>query len=71
MTKLSDLGPPIPGRRDGTELREEDNFYPCPNCRQMVDQRDLRQVIYHEHPAHEPLEPEDSAKIIMFPGVRK
>ena len=72
MTKLSDLGPPIPGKRHGVEPeQEEDNFYACPYCGQMVDQRDLRQVMWHEGPGHEPLEPEDGATILMFPGVRK
>jgi hypothetical protein len=37
----------------------------------MVDQRDLRQVLWHEEPGHKPLDPEDGATIIMFPGVRK
>jgi len=56
MTKLSDLEPPIPGKRHGTEsAREEDNFYPCPICGQQVDMRDLRQVIWHERPKHKPL----------------
>ncbi|BAB54720.1 hypothetical protein [Mesorhizobium japonicum] len=45
MTKISDLGPPIPGKRHGAEpARVEDNFYPCSYCGQLVDQRDLRQV---------------------------
>jgi len=72
MTRLPDLGPPIPGKRHGGELvREADNFYACPYWGQMVDQRDLRQVLYHEEPGHEPLDPEDRATIIVFPGVRK
>lgn len=41
MTKLSDLGPPIPGKLHGGDLiREEGYFYNCPNCGQRVDQRD-------------------------------
>ncbi|QKC90588.1 hypothetical protein EB230_20920 [Mesorhizobium sp. NZP2234] len=72
MTKLSDLGRPVQGKLHGGEPeRQEDNFYPCPYCGQMVDQRDLRQVMWHEGPGHEPLEPEDGATILMFPGVRK
>lgn len=68
MTKLSDLGPPIPGKRHGGEPeREEDNFYPCPYCGQMVDQRDLREAFYHDAPGHEPLETEPDAQIIEFP----
>jgi len=72
MTKLSDLGPPIYGKRHGAgPAREEDHFYSCPYCGQLVDQRDLRQVLYHEEPGHKPLDPEDGATIIMFPGVRR
>ena len=57
MTKLSDLGPPIVGKRHGGKPKsEEDNFYRCPACGQAVDRRDLRQVIWHQQPAHEPLE---------------
>ncbi|BCG88523.1 hypothetical protein MesoLj113c_46330 [Mesorhizobium sp. 113-3-9] len=68
MTKLSDLGPPIPGKRHGGEPASEgDNFYPCPYCGQRVDQRDLRQVLYHEGPGHDPLELESEAKVIEFP----
>lgn len=55
MTKLSDLGPPIPGNRHGGDhYDEQDNFYSCPICGQMVDMRDLRQVIWHERPKHKP-----------------
>lgn len=73
MTKLSDLGPPIPGVLFGGEkIPEDQHFYPCPSCGQMVDQRDLRQVFWHEKPEHEPLEPEDGAKILKFqPRTRK
>jgi hypothetical protein len=72
MTKLSDLGRPIPGKLHGGEPeREEDNFYPCPYCGQMVDQRDLRQVMWHEGPGHDPLEPGDGATILMFPESRR
>ncbi|WP_244734232.1 hypothetical protein [Mesorhizobium sp. 113-1-2] len=67
MTKLSDLGPLIPGRLHGGDLiREEGHFYNCPNCGQKVDQRDLRQVFWHEEPGHEPLEPETVATILEF-----
>jgi|GEM_PF-2857074 len=68
MTKLSDLGPPILGKRHGGEpATEADYFYPCPVCGQKVDQRDFRQVFYHEQWQHEPLEPEPGAIIIEFP----
>ncbi|RVC16446.1 hypothetical protein EN879_32800 [Mesorhizobium sp. M7A.F.Ca.AU.002.02.1.1] len=70
MTKLSDLGPRIP-RNGGNCIREKDRFYACPSCGQKVDQTDLRQVMWHERPGHEPLEPEDSATIIKFPDPRK
>jgi len=67
MTRLSDLGPPIPGKRHGGELRSAgDYFYPCPVCGQKVDQRDARQVFYHEQPRHEPLELEPGATILQF-----
>jgi hypothetical protein len=49
MTKLSDLGPPIPSKRRGAEPTDErDHFYNRPNCGQLVDQRDARQVSYQE-----------------------
>jgi hypothetical protein len=56
MTKLSDLGPHIPGKQHGGEPADErENFYTCPICGQQVDMRDLRQVIWHERPKHKPL----------------
>lgn len=57
MTKLSNLGPPIVGRRHGAEpVNADDHFYKCPTCGQIADRRDLRQVIWHERPENEPLE---------------
>ncbi|TGQ32783.1 hypothetical protein EN859_027955 [Mesorhizobium sp. M00.F.Ca.ET.216.01.1.1] len=57
MTKLSQLGPPITGRRhSGEHFIEQGHFHTCPTCGQPVDRRDLRQVIWHEQPGHEPLE---------------
>ncbi|PZV36317.1 hypothetical protein [Mesorhizobium kowhaii] len=57
MTKLSQLGPPIVGRRHGDRPKDAgDHIYTCPTCGQPVDQRDLRQVIWHNQPGHEPLE---------------
>jgi hypothetical protein len=68
MTKLSDLGPPIPGKLYGGDLvREEGHFYNCPSFGQKVDQRDSRQVFWHEEPGHEPLEADVAAQIIEFP----
>ncbi|TIN90807.1 MAG: hypothetical protein E5Y02_06515 [Mesorhizobium sp.] len=56
MTKLSDLGPPIPGERHDRDYADEhDNCYICPTCGQQVDMGDLRQVIWHERPKHKPL----------------
>ncbi|RWC28397.1 MAG: hypothetical protein EOS27_18705 [Mesorhizobium sp.] len=67
MTFL-DLGPPIPCKRRGAEpTDEQDHFYNCPNCGQLVDQRDARQVFYHEGPGQKPLEPEAVAKVVDFP----
>ncbi|TPN58626.1 hypothetical protein FJ976_01575 [Mesorhizobium sp. B1-1-9] len=72
MTKLSDLGQPIHGKLHGGEdIPEEQHFYPCPYCGQKVDQRDLRQVFWHEGPGHEPLEMEQGAEIINFPNRAK
>ncbi|RWC69586.1 MAG: hypothetical protein EOS71_27915 [Mesorhizobium sp.] len=57
MTKLSELGPPITGRRHGGDPAcEQDHFYSCRKCGQPIDRRDLREVIWHERPAHERLE---------------
>ena len=56
-TKLSELGPPIAGQGHGGEPEDErENFYPCPTCGQLVDMRDLRQIIWHERPGHKPLD---------------
>ncbi|MCA0051728.1 hypothetical protein LB577_33030 [Mesorhizobium sp. B283B1A] len=67
MTKLSDLGPPVLGKRHGARGNGPDNFYSCATCGQKVDMRDFRQVMWHEQQNHEALEPEDSAQIINFP----
>ena len=32
-----------------------DHFYRCEACGQMVDRRDLGQVLHHEKPDHKPL----------------
>ncbi|MGX5805348.1 hypothetical protein ACWGS9_29540 [Bradyrhizobium sp. Arg314] len=57
MTKLSDLGPPIIGKMHGKDHADErDHFHKCGACGQIIDLRDLRQVIWHEKPGHEPLE---------------
>ena len=58
MTKLSDLGPPIIGKMTHRKDRpdDENHFHKCGACGQTFDLRDLRQVIWHEKPGHEPLE---------------
>jgi hypothetical protein len=55
MTKLSDLGRPIHGE-PLTPVADNDPFYTCEECGQIVDRRDINQVIWHEMPDHEPLE---------------
>ncbi|RWA74033.1 MAG: hypothetical protein EOQ28_13615 [Mesorhizobium sp.] len=57
MTKLSDLAPPLSGTlwiRPAAE--EEDHFHLCRGCGQAVDERDLRQVQWHQQPAHRRLD---------------
>jgi hypothetical protein len=56
--KLSGLGPPIPGKIHGGEPANDghDHFYTCAIFGQRVDQRDFRQVMWHEKPVHEPLD---------------
>jgi hypothetical protein len=57
MTKLSDLGPPIPGKLHGAPASDgHDHFYTCPRCGQKVNMRDFRQVMWHECQEHEPLQ---------------
>ncbi|MER9702173.1 hypothetical protein [Mesorhizobium sp. M0146] len=53
MTRISDLGPPIPGKPHDPDWQE--HFHVCPICGQQVDRRDFRQVMWHEQPDHEPL----------------
>jgi hypothetical protein len=61
MTKLSDLGPAIRGSA-GDPDNEQDNFFICVACGQLIDTRDLRQVMWHEKPRHEPLDLDDEAR---------
>lgn len=57
MTKLSDLGPPIFGKRpDKPKARDYVTSYVCPVCCQIVDMTDLRQLVWHRQPKHEALE---------------
>lgn len=60
MTKLSDLGPAhavtVHSQPGAADLTESSRFYECETCSQIVDKRDIRQVIWHEQPQHEPLE---------------
>lgn len=58
MTHRSDL-PTLgkPGKRAGGEPRyEAAHFYTCRFCHQVVDRRDLTQVLWHELPVHDWLE---------------
>jgi len=44
------------GKRVGGEPENEaDHFYQCPSCGQLVDKRDLGEVMHHEIADHEPL----------------
>lgn len=64
MTKLSDLGPPIIGTRQGGPPADEaEYFVECPVCGQSVDCRDLRQVMHHASREHDPLEWTPEGKI--------
>jgi len=54
MTKLSDLGPPDAPKPLGAN--GHDHIHTCAVCGQLVDRRDIRQVMWHEQPDHEPLE---------------
>ena len=56
MTKLSELGPPHVGRSGSEPAAEVHHFYVCLNCGQLVDRRDLRQVLWHQNPEHEQLD---------------
>lgn len=67
MTKLSDLGPPSRGEFRGAKEDGNEKFYSCATCGQKVDMRDFRQVMWHERPSHDPLEPEPEATILKFP----
>lgn len=56
MTKLSDLGEMIFGKPVNSPEEEREHFYKCRHCGQIVDRRDLRQVLWHEQQRHKPLE---------------
>lgn len=67
LTKLSGLDLPIPGKlQDPLPADKAVHFYPCPNCGPQVDQRDLRQVFWHEGPDHEVLELEGDGNMLKF-----
>ncbi|MBZ9764785.1 hypothetical protein LB553_28535 [Mesorhizobium sp. CA8] len=56
MTKLSDLGPSISGKRtDKLRARDYVTSYVCPVCGQVVDMTDLRQLVWHRQSKHEAL----------------
>lgn len=67
MTKLSDLGPPNPGSCPAGMTSQKSGISTHARIVLPVDQRDLRQVFYHEEPGPEPLEPEPRATILQFP----
>jgi hypothetical protein len=54
----------------GQPANEQENCYTCPACRQRVDARDLRQVMWHERPEHEPLEKEKDEETRKQDGKR-
>jgi hypothetical protein len=55
--KLSDL-PPIQGsvRVLPSHREPEDFLETCPCCGQTIDLRDLRELLWHATPGHDPLE---------------
>lgn len=53
MTKPSDIH--YIGREDVEPIDEARHFFRCPTCGQIVDKRDLGQVIHHEESGHLPL----------------
>ncbi|WP_245464494.1 MULTISPECIES: hypothetical protein [unclassified Mesorhizobium] len=66
-SESADFGPSMRGKVHEAELaNEQDHFYNCPACGQRVDQRDFRQVYWHEKSGHEPLQTQ-SATILSFP----
>ena len=67
MTRLSDLGPPIRAKLHGAKADRHHHFCECATCGQKVDMHDHRQVMWHERPDDEPLEPEPEATPIKFP----
>ncbi|MBZ9859714.1 hypothetical protein [Mesorhizobium sp. CA12] len=57
MTKLSELGPTFSfTTHDQPGAPPTPDTYRCETCGQIVDRRDLRQVMWHEQPGHKPLE---------------
>lgn len=58
MTRLSELGPPkgvTVHRQPGS--KEDSDFYRCETCGQVVDCKDIRQIMWHQlQDEHEPLE---------------
>ncbi|UCI18372.1 hypothetical protein FJ970_25335 [Mesorhizobium sp. B2-1-8] len=66
LTKPSDLGPPTAGKLHARTRHEDDHFYNCPRAAKRST-RDLRQVMWHKQPNHEPLEQETTAKVPVFP----
>jgi hypothetical protein len=57
MSKINNPGKGIKGIRLGGEPKDEsEHFYACAECGQLVDRRDLGQVLHHEDKGHDPHE---------------
>jgi hypothetical protein len=51
-SQIADLGASVSGSRNAPGAM---HFFPCGMCGQLIDARQLGEVIYHETPDHEPL----------------
>ena len=57
MSKITNAAKGISGRIVGPEPEDEaEHFYRCQACGQMVDMRDLGQVLHHARTGHEPID---------------
>ena len=43
---------------------DAEHFFPCPECGQPIDCRDLAAVFHHNDPGHEPLPIEESERLL-------
>jgi hypothetical protein len=54
------VGSPIlAARRGPPALRQCCDNYICPQCEQVVELTDFRQVLWHQQPAHQPMNLDD------------